>query len=383
MRQSASKLDLDQYLSSVPTTLNWLHGTPVFSSQWGVAHPEFLDVAPGKRIKPMGAHAAGFLKYNYPRSIKYHHYPIISDPRFCFRMVNRAERSSSQDLNSLDALHHGMSRSDFLVYDEANSGKSVRDRFMTSALHGLLCPEKPIYSRFADDTDFTLTTGHLLGVEQRTWYRLDYSYRINFHAIGNIALQRVKPYIQEITIPDTTARRTREWLLGLAVARHSLGDLDEISFRSGELSYVQYLFNVRDLDQEQAETWYENTVVEETPKSGVGIGKYISHDGKNWIGTGKYAPIPLPSDWFDFVRNALIDGFIEISCDKRTLRISDAGKRLLDLFHPDNEDPDVLLRFGNRTWDKYESVIMPSKQEAVDNWIGRFFRKFKARVNVR
>ena len=384
MQQSARKLDLDQYLFSTPMTLDWLQGTPVFTSQWGIDHPEFLDITPDTRIKPLGAHAAGFIKYNYPRGIKYHDYPIISDARFCFRMENRAQHSSASNLNSLDALHHAMKNSEFLVYDEATSGRSVRDRFMTSALHGLLCSDKPIYRRFADETEFTKTTSEALGAEQKTWSRLDYSYRINYHAIGNIALQRVKPFIQGIVIPDTANRPTKQWLLGLAAARHSLGNLDEISFQSGELSYVQFLFGVRDLDREQSEKWYENVVREDTltPKRRVGIGRYISEDGKSWVGTGKYAPIPLPSDWYDFVDYALIDGFIELSCDKRTLKISDAGKRLLDLFHPDNEDPDILLRFGNQTWEKYETVIADSKQEAADNWVGRFFRKFKTRVNA-
>lgn len=382
MRQSASKLDLDQYLFSAPMTLDWLHGTPVFTSQWGVDHPEFLDVTPGTRIKPLGAHAAGFLKYNYPRGIKYHDYPIISDARFCFRMENRAQCSSASDLNSLDALHHAMKNSEFLVYDEAASGKSVRDRFMTSALHGLLCPDKPIYRRFADENKFTETTPEALGAEQKTWSRLDYSYRINYPAIGNIALQRVKPFIQEIAINDAVNRRTKDWLLSLAAARTSLGDLDEISFRSGDLTYVQYLFGVRDLDQEHTEKWYESAVVDDTPRKRPGIGKYFNDAGNAWVGSGKYTPIPLPSNWTDFVHHALVDGFIEISCEKRTLKISDAGKRFLDLFHPDNEDPDVMLRFGNETWGQFDSLIPSIRQEAVDNWIGRFFRKFKARVNV-
>jgi hypothetical protein len=62
--------------------------------------------------------------------------------------------------------------------------------------------------------------------------------------------------------------------------------------------------------------------------------------------------------------------------EKETASLSELGHRLLDLLHPDCEDPDVILR-----WADEDGFFKPGVRESCDDWIMRFFSKMKTRVN--
>lgn len=100
-----------------------------------------------------------------------------------------------------------------------------------------------------------------------------------------------------------------------------------------------------------------------------------------WKGTGRYES---PTDgWImgspisarQIVEDLMISGFIESPTTKeprgRSLRISSAGLRLLDLLHPDCEDPDLPFRI--RRWQEGGA----QSHSAIDRYIRTFFGKQK------
>jgi hypothetical protein len=95
-----------------------------------------------------------------------------------------------------------------------------------------------------------------------------------------------------------------------------------------------------------------------------------------WVGTGKHPPYAF-TDKVAAAAQYFVDvGLVNFNEEKETASLSELGHRLLDLLHPDCEDPDVILR-----WADEDGFFKPGVRESCDDWIMRFFSKMKTRVN--
>jgi hypothetical protein len=95
-----------------------------------------------------------------------------------------------------------------------------------------------------------------------------------------------------------------------------------------------------------------------------------------WMGTGKYKPYPISDQMADAATKFVHLGLVEFDNENETLSLSDKGNRLLDILHPDCEDPDVMLR-----WTENDGFFKPDCEKSCDDWIMRFFSKMKTKVN--
>ena len=102
-----------------------------------------------------------------------------------------------------------------------------------------------------------------------------------------------------------------------------------------------------------------------------------------WVGSGRHAPAAL-GPRFDLEVSLLGAWLIDVD-DAGTLGVTARGERLLDLLHPDCEDPDVLCRW--RTPSRHpgdpQTYIAAEHMEAVKAWTLRHFRKMKASINAK
>jgi hypothetical protein len=100
-----------------------------------------------------------------------------------------------------------------------------------------------------------------------------------------------------------------------------------------------------------------------------------------WKGTGRYAPkeggwglgsaISAAQIVEDLKNAGLVDAGAETARSGRSIGISETGRRLLDLLHPDCEDPDLPFRI--RRWQKQGT----DSHATIDRYIRTFFGKQK------
>jgi hypothetical protein len=107
--------------------------------------------------------------------------------------------------------------------------------------------------------------------------------------------------------------------------------------------------------------------------------RFFALDGNDqglWTGTGKHRPYPF-NDKLAAATQYFVDvGLVKFEEESETVSLSEIGHRLLDLLHPDCEDPDVVLR-----WVGEEGFFKPDVRKSCDDWIMRFFSKMKTRIN--
>ena len=95
-----------------------------------------------------------------------------------------------------------------------------------------------------------------------------------------------------------------------------------------------------------------------------------------WKGTGKHTPLAVAGDVETIPMWFIETGLVAYDQNLKTIAVSDKGHRFLELLHPDCEDPDVMLR-----WIGDDGFFREGCEKACDDWIMRFFRKMKTRVN--
>jgi hypothetical protein len=103
----------------------------------------------------------------------------------------------------------------------------------------------------------------------------------------------------------------------------------------------------------------------------------LDHEAPDvWRGTGKYAPIAIQDDLARvplIFLGAKLVGYDQLT---KTISLTEKGHRLLDMLHPDCEDPDVMLR-----WIGDDGFFRQDVAKSCDDWIMRFFSKMKTKVN--
>jgi hypothetical protein len=107
--------------------------------------------------------------------------------------------------------------------------------------------------------------------------------------------------------------------------------------------------------------------------------RFFALDGTDaglWRGTGKYAPYAFDPQLARVASNFVELGLVDFDHLQKSVSLSEKGLRLLDLLHPDCEDPDVIVR-----WMGADGFFKPGMQQSCDDWIMRFFSKMKTRVN--
>jgi len=99
----------------------------------------------------------------------------------------------------------------------------------------------------------------------------------------------------------------------------------------------------------------------------------------NWKGTGKYRQrgwwnaFGSPASRTTIIEQLVTSGLVERASDERgTLSLSAAGKRFLDLLHPDCEDPDLTFRLP-----AWCHLPIEESHPKIDRYIRTFFGKQK------
>ncbi len=143
-------------------------------------------------------------------------------------------------------------------------------------------------------------------------------------------------------------------------------------------AYRDYLANV--LKSRWSETLASERVIRELRGNQRGnSSRFFALDGSEdglWKGTGKHRPFAVDQDVERAASYFVELGLVDFSREREQVSLSDKGNRLLDLFHPDCEDPDVILR-----WMGEGGLFKPDVQKSCDDWILRFFSKMKTRIN--
>jgi hypothetical protein len=107
--------------------------------------------------------------------------------------------------------------------------------------------------------------------------------------------------------------------------------------------------------------------------------RFFALDGSDqglWTGTGKHRPYSFSEKLAAAARYFVDVGLVKFEEESETVSLSETGHRLLDLLHPDCEDPDVILR-----WTGEDGFFKPDIGKSCDDWIMRFFSKMKTRIN--
>jgi hypothetical protein len=101
--------------------------------------------------------------------------------------------------------------------------------------------------------------------------------------------------------------------------------------------------------------------------------------GGMWHGSGKYPArrIGIDGRISNIIFCLITDKLVDFDEEQGHLFISEAGKRFLGILHRDNRDPDCILRWFGPDDDRIKS----DRIDEISDWLQRFFRKLKVRVN--
>lgn len=151
-----------------------------------------------------------------------------------------------------------------------------------------------------------------------------------------------------------------------------------------DLENPHYLEYLKRLEKEIGQKWISTTVSNRVVNDLQGVkvdatARFSSLDHAApgmWVGTGKHAFLQNPLLLTQAAPYFVKLGLVEFNHEKEHILLSDLGNRLLDAFHPDCEDPDVVLR-----WMGEDNMFKPDAQKSCDDWIKRFFSKMKTRIN--
>lgn len=298
----------------------------------------------------------------YPRGISWHEFPIVADP--CYRpMLDAVDRGEGNLVRTIDGVRQTVRNMGRILYDEVGeAGDANYGRYRTGSLASLMFPDVPILARFVGDEDYRPRTASDLMERDRCRLRLEYSYTINFRAIAFKAMRHA--------IGDVSAN-PRYQFPAIGGIRHAGNVPEDWSVRGlsrmDRFEYLQFLYCVRHIPEVEL-------------FKGIRRGAREMHvpgrieDGY-WLGTGKHPPADLlvANIFQDFLAEAVGLGLIRYEKDSERASITETGLALLDLMHPDNEDPDAVCRWAG--------PIPSERLEGADAWLMRFFRKMKTRIN--
>jgi hypothetical protein len=239
----------------------------------------------------------------------------------------------------------------FVVTDTADRRTTTLDHYMCgSVLSRAALGDIPL---FALDGDGRLqpTTPEGLMSCARGLFRLSYSYGVNFERLVQARF-------------STTARPNS---LGGGVS-------DEMPEGLAHPLTLQVLFALArrgTVDTRASLGLYRGEEVEKDVPSLYSL--YVRNEAEEWCwgGSGAYAPYPV--DYVAGLEFALFDaGLVELDAEAETVSITQEGRDFLAAFPPECEDPDVILRWADKT----TGLIHERHAEACDLWVAAFFHAY-------
>jgi hypothetical protein len=364
-----------------------------------------------------------YMQTSFPRHIPWTMFPVVSDPWFEFKPVQSRWGRERADIypdpgESIVEVSEILERYDAYVldaedyhYGELGLNESLLKLAYT--VHHLGTVGKPVYlksSAFpeARDGDEDERYRHRLVAASdimgwvRPYAMFMYSYRLNFASIAMKALRAArfgceKPSIvdhyREMRHRDSHDRRGEA--PRVRVNHRSDSNHYWLIFGHVERSWERYEAGLvpQGLDHPLAlQLLYAlrragGTISAEKFLNCWDGGAHMfgelmkSREHQNiqdmWGGTGKYEPICFGEDKKP-EQALLATGLVEIDHQTLTLSITDIGERFLNYLHASCEDPDVILRWMNPE----TRFFNPGSEAAVEEWLTKFFRKMKTRVNL-
>jgi hypothetical protein len=355
-----------------------------------------LSAISGLRVKSSTLLATQFIKEAYPRGLLWTDFPIVSDPWFVFRPVKarsysafdqcgyRSKTPYSVEMIDIFADHDGYAI-EVRKHSSDPLGTSIELYKLAYAIKHLGNPCAPVFLK--------IISGIEQGRQDGEWHRVEvddilqdhgayaafrYSYTLNFGAIGMKAIRAATDWDAYDKWYATMKRQndisSRSNLQNIATA---IGR----TFRSGgAVVGLQHPLTTQILYALQKSGSIQCHLPKTSYQAPNLVSELFSFDATSfclkWVGKGKHAPAALNQG--EQLGHALYAcGLIRMS-SLGVVSISDAGKRYLELIHPDSEDPDVLVRWI----DPVTGFIRPESAEAMDNWIMRHFMKMKTKVNL-
>lgn len=360
-----------------------------------------------------------YMQTSFPRHVPWTMFPVISEPWFEFKPVQSRWGRERDDIypdpgESIVEVSEILDRYDGYVLDadSYHYGELGLNEYLLKlayAIHHLGTAGKPVFlnshafpdGRDGDDDD-RYRHKAVAALEIMEWVRpyamFMYSYRLNFAAIAMKALRaarfgcekpRIIDHYREMRHRDSSRERPRTQVNHRSDSNHYW-----LIFGHVERSWDRYQAGLvpQGLDHPLAlQLLYAlrragGTINAERFLNSWDGGEHMfgalmesrrrsTHD--MWCGTGKYEPICYGEDKRP-EQALLATGLVEIDHQALTLSITDVGERFLNYLHKSCEDPDVILRWMNPK----TGFFNPGSEAAVEEWLTKFFRKMKTRVNL-
>lgn len=327
-----------------------------------------------------------------PRGLQWEDYPLVMDmalkaapaswgaARVHFGIGDKARAAHSLDahvaLKGADAIALLLTGPVFTGSDDCEGTLALCHQLLTAV--GVAGDTAVVVVRIARAPVVTTLSGlPALCGDRMAHDRMTFSYGVNASVIhGRILADVLQRVGQDAAPKDTRCLPNDDLSLGQAVRHAEQGMISDLGWPFA----LQVLYRLRAFGEDGCPPmapWHE-TVKEHFPGVDMAsLGGAADEDGEPlWRGSGRYAPEPFDTNRVASVvrvaRRFFLAEMVPVGVHGYGgLRLSRAGKAFLDAVHPDNEDPDSLLRWA---------APGTANAEGMDSWVLRNFRKTKHRM---
>jgi hypothetical protein len=371
-----------------------------------------------------------YIQTSFPRHMPWSMFPVVSEPWFEFKPVQSRWGRERDDIypdpgETVVEVSEIMERYDAFVLDMVHGhyggigdvGFNENLLKLAYAVHHLGDDRKPVFlssGAFPNRGKAARERGYkaVTATEVMDWVRpfgiLMYSYRLNFSAIAMKALRAARfgaetPYIID-HYKQMSSRGDRHDGFGRPKPNSPVTSVPRVNHRSGSDHYwrifgeverawdryeaglvpqgldhplaLQLLYALRRAGTISAERFLNSWDGSEH-MFGALFGHRNSSIADMWQGTGKYGPFHYGQS--KKAEQALLaTGLVALDHTDLTLSITEIGERFLNYLHPSCEDPDVISRW----LDPETGYFRPDSIAGVEEWLTKFFRKMKTKVNA-
>lgn len=325
----------------------------------------------------------GKFGYHWPKGIPWTAFPILSKARyrpFGVKGYPTWEPGSVQPISLPEiTLEECLAAAETVVITDGSDFHLDRSRIFLSQHPDI--DRITIFRQMPDGTLEALDQDQFgaLGPRSSLSERFEYSYEINFRAIGGKILS---PMFEGFSVDYDTLERQ-----GFEVSRRA-SETPRRRFLSedrsfGFLSYpesLQVLYILRKKGSVPWEMPHEAVAWKISERRALAVSSLVHVIGMGvesaffWVGTGKYAPVQINHGWLGWlVTDLLRTGLMEFAPGGDSVRLSPIGTAFLNKLPKDCEDPDIVGR-----WQGLDAV---TAAPSMDAWLLRFFRKMKVAAN--
>lgn len=320
---------------------------------------------PGNRIAQV--HPIGFdcVRESYPRQIPWSEFPVVMEPA----VAVSSKQGQIGDFLTQEELAGHWDRQEYFLVDDGDETTPPRDRYLINAvgyaLRNKYAPGSDFAVRSGPNAAFRLVEDGYMRLGWTDW-KFNYCYKLNFRTIGFEIMRGFADVTAEIA--PHVAGSTRRYIEALRErwTKRSASALDE------PLA-LQVLFALGTASAEDAREAYGIAANFQDSSNGYSLSEKL-RDGQ-WVGTGKYQPMPTSSTAIsNYILTFVALGFAELK--EGSVSLTNAGHRFLTAFHKTSCDPDATLRFASPETGMMDS----SAEEGIEEWLLRFFRKMKQKA---